>query len=219
MPTVCQRIVGTGLPPVQPGTRGPKKECSSPRPTCPQPGQQKPETQAGLLSATEPDAPRSPQHRHAENCARTRDARRGTLRRVIPGPVPPPAARRPPSRPQQGTRRRQGWGRTQPLPAVPGAPRPPLASTAGGSRPAHPAQAGTPGRVPPSTQLRPAVRARGSRRDSLQLAQRLLPVPRFISAPVGTSTSAPSCHGFCSPPPQVLHLTPGKPELFWREGI
>lgn len=52
----------------------------------------------------------------------------------------------------------------------------------------------------PAHPTRPAVGARRSRRDSLQLTQRLLPVSPLISAPVRTSTSAPSCHGFCFPP-------------------
>lgn len=138
-----------------------------------------------------------------------------------------------PSGPPQGTRHsagrrcpgcQQGWGRTQPLPAplrgppaAPGAPRPPLDSTAGGSRPAHPAQVRAPGRVP-----RPPHSASGW---SPAIATRLPP------AHPATSASLPfnfrPCPDLDFGPelswllfsPQVLHLTLGKPELFWREGI
>lgn len=101
--------MGMGLPPVKPSTGGSKKERSHALPACPQPGQQKPETRAGNRTGCTPEP--SPQARGKLH--RTRDTRRGALRRVSPRPAPWPAAVAPSSCPrlsQPGDREGDGQG-------------------------------------------------------------------------------------------------------------
>lgn len=192
---------------MQPTARGSKKECSRPLPTCPQPGQQKPETQAGHRTGRIPEPPpqaRGKLHPHSGAL----DA--GFFAECFPGQPRsrPSGPRREPGTPQGDAAPGAGRGggthsRSLPLSEAPRPPRglrdprwtpqpegvvppTPRRSERREGSPAHP--------------TRPAVGARRSRRDSLQLTQRLLPVSPLISAPVRTSTSAPSCHGFCFPP-------------------